>query len=279
MKRRALTPIGFLVCLLGCGSQPVEWWTGAVHGTLYGGFGLENSTEGSPTSACDPPPTPPQEDPVAWWASLGTNITGGTDAVGTTVWSNTLPNCSRALQRVFHSVFQYDLSSLYAKANSPSALAGLIASADIMVNVAVTEPTINPASWPCSTYLGGLGQLSTLRPGFTVTAGLTNVGNLAGAISPANPGFPQTGTLLAPDLFNITGPGTRGRVVAADTGPGIHVLTVDVKDVLLGAINTNQQSLAFTITSIADNAISLNSDVQFRCRTFVQPQRLSVKHY
>jgi hypothetical protein len=278
MRGRVAAPIGLLVWLVACGSQPIEWWTGAVHGTLYGAFGVTNSSEGPPTSACNGTPTPAQEDPAAWWASLGTNITGGADAVGTTMWSNELAGCSRALQRIFHSVFVYDLTNLYTKASSPSALAGLIASADIMFNVALSEPAINPLGWPCNGYIGGLGQISTLRPGFTVTAGLTNVGNLAGAVDPTNPTFPQTGTGLV-DLNNISGPGTRGRSVTSDSGPNMRIVTVDVKDVLLGAINTNQQSLAFTIASVNDIAITPSSDVQFRCRTFVQPQRLSVKHY
>lgn len=284
MNRRVSVLVGG-VCLAisGCGGgsppTPVEWWTGAVHGTLYGRFALQNATEGPPTAACDGPRTPPLDEPADWWAALGTNITGGSDAVGYTVWSNEKPGCSRAMQTVYRSVMMTDISSLYSVAATSTDLAGLINTAHFEFNV-IEQPATNPLGWTCNSYTGGIGQLSTLRPGATVAAGLTNVGQVPGNNVRDNVinAFPQPGTPLS-DLNNITGPGTRGRVTATDTGPSVHSFSVDVKDVLLGAINNNRQSLGFTIQSVGEMEIPLTSDVQFDCRTFVQPVRLRVSHW
>ncbi len=43
----------------GVQPTPIDWWTGAVHGTLYGRFALQNSTEGPPTAACNGSLVPP----------------------------------------------------------------------------------------------------------------------------------------------------------------------------------------------------------------------------
>lgn len=263
----------------GVQPTPIDWWTGAVHGTLYGRFALQNSTEGPPTAACNGSLVPPREEPADWWAGLGSNITGGADAVGYTVWSNERPGCSRAMQTIYRSVMMFDISGLYQAAPTNTQLAGLLASAEIEFNV-VEQPSINPLGWSCYPYTGGVGQLSTLRPGATVTPGLTNVGGQPGSIGHDGviAAFPQPGTPLG-DLWNITGPGTRGRVTATDTGPGIHAFRVDVKDVLQGAINNNRQQLGFMVQSVGETEIPLTSDVQFACRTFVQPHRLHVTHW
>lgn len=284
MKSRVIGIAGCLcLALSACNGSPpptpIEWWTGAVHGTLFGRFAIQNSTEGPPTSACDPTPTPVNEAPEDWWASLGQNITSGSDVVGYTVWSNESPGCSRAMQTVYRSVMEVDISGLYAAAPTTTELSNNIATAELVFNV-IEQPAINPANWPCNSYTGSLEQLSTLRPGATVTSGLTRIGGLAGSTAPADviAAFPQPALALA-DLSRSTGPGTVGRVTASTSGPGIHVFRVDIKDVLRDAISVNRQSLGFMIQSYGETAIGLTSDVQFACRTFVQPLQLSVKHW
>jgi hypothetical protein len=275
--RNYLLPVGLCVMLSACKTPPkaIDWWTGAVHGSLYARWALQNSTEGPPTAACDAPATPVNEEPADWWNGVDPNIRGGSDVVGYAVWSNEAPGCSRAMQTAYRSVMMFDLTTLYQAAANNTDLAGLIASAELEFNV-IEQPATNPLNWPCAPYMGAVGQLSTLRPGATVTAGLTRVGNLPGMVGAA--AFPQPGTPLS-DLWNITGPGTRGRVTTTDTGPITHFFRVDVKDVLLGAINNNRQELGFTIQSVGETPISLTSDVQFVCRTWVQPLRLHVTHY
>ncbi len=284
MNRRLNGPvIGLFLLLSACGGSapptPIDWWTGAGHGSLYGRFALQNSTEGAPTAACNGTATPVNEDPTAWWAGLGANITGGSDVVGYAVWSNEKPGCSRAMGTIYRSVMMFDLATLLQAAPTPAQLAGLILTAELEFSV-IEQPSINPLNWTCNSYTGGVGNLSTLRPGATVTAGLNLVGGLPGSGGHAGvmAAFPQPGTPLG-DLFNITGPGVRGRVTTSDTGPGIHAFRVDVKDVLLGAINNSLAQLGFMVQSVGETEIPLTTDVQFVCRTFVQPHRLHVTHY
>jgi hypothetical protein len=292
MKSRVAGIAGCLcLALSACNGSPpptpIEWWNGVNHATLFGRFAIQNSTEGPPTAACDGQPTPVNESPEDWWVSLGPNVTGGVlftdpqaiDVVGYTVWSNEAPGCSRAMQTVYRSVMEVDISGLYAAAPTPADLSNNIATAELMFNV-IERPAINPANWPCNSYTGSLETLSTLRPGATVTQGFTRVGGLAGTTAPADliAAFPQRALVLA-DLSRSTGPGTVGRVTASTTGPGSHVFRVDIKDVLRDAISVNRQSLGFMIESFGETAIGLTSDVQFACRTFIQPVQLNVKHW
>lgn len=260
--------------------KPLEWWTGLRHGTYWGIWGAQISSEGPPTNACDGPQTPTPQDTPTWWSSVNPNITGGSDAVGYTFWSDTRPGCSRALQRIFRSVMVADLSSLYAKDLPDSKVRDRIASATLEFYV-IPQPATNPENWPCFPYMGAAGGVSMLRPGATVAAGLNRVGGTGagpGGHDETIQGFPASGTPLV-DLSPMVGPGTRGRATATDPGPGVHLVTVDVKDLVMGALFNNRQEIGFTVASIGERDITPPTDVQFDCRGWLQPLQLSVKYW
>jgi hypothetical protein len=272
----------------GGGITLSQWWNGVSHGTVWGDWALQNSSEGPPTSACNGALQPPRVEPAAWWASVNPNITGGSDSVAYTVWSNTRPGCSRALQTVYRSEMVVDLSSFYAHAaESTTPLGARINQAFLTFNVIPVAPPSNPLGWACDPYLGAVGVVSVLKRNAVITQGPSQLPLGSGLIqaSPSGPfdaatvmtAFPAAGDTAA-DLSVITGPGSydSGKLVITDTGPGIHAVKIDVSKWVIGAVNLNMQSIGFTVAGLREGEILLSQDVQFECRTWVQPTQLNV---
>ena len=275
---------------VGTPTQSQMWWTGFNHSTVWGGFAVTNTSAPAPATGCTSN-TPPRPDPPIWWAAQNPNVTGGSDAVGTTLWSSTDLTCPRAMEFVWRSVLVADLSGFYAKFPGGTAQMGnRISKATLDFNV-IPMTAVNPLGFPCDPFMGSAGLVNVLPRNAVITQGPTmtmavdtqlrglNQASPAGAVTGPNTiaAFPAVGDVVA-NLGQISGQGTfaNGSVVVMDTGPNVHNVKIDVKNWVRGAANLSLSTIAFSVAGINERAIPVTTPVQFDCRSWLQPIQLSV---
>jgi hypothetical protein len=270
---------------------PQSWFTGLAHETVWGSWPVTITSATPPQTVCESN-TPPRVDPPTFWAAQPTAATNISDLVGTTLWSST-DTCPRAMQFSSRSIMIADLSTFYAK--FPAGTQGIgnrISKATLDFTVASTLPTTNPAGFPCSTYIGGVGKIFILEPNPVITQGANQVAVdttiHAGLVLATSAGqatgpdtiaaFPAVGDLAGDlTLIGAAGSYSNGAVVVVDTGPNLHDVKVDVMKWVRGATNLSMPTIGFTVASINETTINPASPVQFACQVFVEPTSLTVQ--
>ena len=271
---------------------PQSWFTGLSHETVWGAWAVTITGTTPPQNNCQSN-TPPEVDPPTFWATQPTAATNISDLVGTTLWSSTDASCPRAMQFSSRSLMIADLSSFYAK--FPTGTQGIgnrVSSATLDFRIANTLPPTNPAMFPCSSYIAGVGKIFVLKANpvimqganqipvdTTIHAGLVQAqpaGQLTGPDVIA--AFPAAGD-EAGDLTLIGGAGSysNAAVVVSDTGPNLHEVKVDVMKWVRGAANLNMPTIGFTVASINETPINPATPVQFACQAFLEPVTLTVQ--
>src|SRR5262245_22616817 len=106
----AITVVGLLSCTAASAFEPAKWWTGLSHSSVWVSFAPPAPGAAPPNCKITDPPK--EFNPPKWWFTFDPNITGSSDAVGFTVWSDT--NCVRVIQDVFRSEMLADLTPFYS---------------------------------------------------------------------------------------------------------------------------------------------------------------------
>lgn len=244
----------------------------ARRGSLYASAGLIDSTNTNiGPGACAGTPTPAAPDVQGWWAGIDTATRSRVVVTGFEIWSNTLASCPNARQDMYRGVFGYDLARIAALSTPGSPIASRINEAKLTFTIQGGNGRRSVSTATCFESTGGVQSIGLLDPAAAILTGLTSVQSL-----PMPPAFPAQ-VLDITDLFSLSVPGHRGRTTTSVGGLGVTVVEVDVKDLLLGALNRGDARLGFILTGTAERAVALAGDAQLDCKTFVAPGTLTVK--
>lgn len=234
--------------------------------------GSEYATIGSidPSGACQPAPTPSAPDVNAWWTGIDPQTRGRVVVAGIELWSNSNPGCTTFRQDIYHGLWVHDLAPLAALSTSNSPIQTRISSATIRLQVQGGTQNTSAGGATCRAGTGGTKDFTIVRPGGTVLTGLNKVGGPVTA-----PAF--TPLAVQGDLSTTPVPGTSGRITTSVGGGGVTVVDVDVKDLVIGALNRGDATLAFGLTSVAEVLLIPTGDVFLDCKTFVTPGSIVVR--
>jgi hypothetical protein len=119
----------------------------------------------------------------------------------------------------------------------------------------------------CLADYGGLGAIEELRPGYTVLSGLTIV-----FPNQFPPGAQRTALATTPV------PGSSGRLSTGRGAGGLTVIDIDVKDLLLGALNRRDATFGLMLDATSETLLTTTAKPQAVCRTFVEVGSLTVGH-
>lgn len=264
------TYISGLSACNGSSVTPKTVTVGASIGSLYWIRGTIDPNQ----SCASPNPTPAAPDPQQWWTGIDPQTRQTKVAVGYQFWSNTNPGCNTTRHDIYRGVAGYDLASLKALSTSSTPIQSLITGAKLSLIIGAGNTT-PPAIGTCAPNFGGVGAIEQLRPGFTILTGLTK-----STVVPPITGTPQfPAGANNTSLSGVAVPGTSGRVTTSIGGAGMTVVDVDVKDLLIGALNRGDASFGIMLDGTSESLLSSLNDLEADCRTLVEVGPLKVEHF
>ncbi len=263
----ALAPLVLLVAGCPGGSVNVTETTLAVanRGTEYATIGRID-----PSGSCQPAPTPAAPDVNAWWTGIDPQTRARVVVGGMELWSNSNPGCTSFRQDIYHGLWVHDLAPLAALSTTNSPIQSRISSATIRLEVQGGTQSTSAGGATCRAGSGGVKDFAIIRPGGSVLTGLNKVGGPVTA-----PAF--TPLAVQADLSTVPVPGTAGRVTTSVGGGGVTVVDIDVKDLVIGALNRGDATLGFALTSAAETLLGPTGAVFLDCKTFTTPGSIVVR--
>lgn len=266
-----------LLLLAACKPGDIKLTTTTVaagtRGTEWSFHAQNQGTVGS--ASCNPASPVPPSDVNGWWAGIDPGTTSRVVVTGFQLWSHTAPGCGTTRQDFYRGLFAYDLSTIAALGTAADPIAPRISSAKLRLEVQGGLQSSAPApGLTCRANLGGVHTFAVVRPGGIVKTGLRQVGILQVAGTP-----PEEFTPVSPseDLSAVPVPGTVGKVTANVGGGGVTIYEIDVRDLLIGALNRGDGTLSFALLSDAEAPAAWTGDIQAECRTFSTPGDLVVQ--
>lgn len=263
----ALAPLVLLVSGCPGGSVNVTETTLGVanRGSEYATIGRID-----PSNACQPAPTPAAPNVTTWWAGIDPQTTSRVVVAGVELWSNSNPGCTSFRQDIYHGLWVHDLAPLVALSTTNSPIQTRISSAIIRLEVQGGTQSTSAGGATCRAGTGGVKEFAIVRPGGAVLTGLNKVGGPVTA-----PAF--TPLAVQADLSAVPVPGTVGIVTTSVGGGGVTVIDIDVKDLVIGALNRGDATLGFGLTSAAETLLSPTGPVFLDCKTFSTPGGIVVR--
>lgn len=266
----AVVPGILAVLLVGaCGLQKKSMTVGATVNDI-----AQVSGWADPNNSCAPPTTA-APDPVAWYAAQSpTNKRWG--SVGFQVWRNLANNgaCQEHKEIAYRTMIEFDLTTVAALKTFTSArltLASKVLPADVTAD----------ASNLCDSHSGGLGSLWDVAPPVPVLTGMTVL-----PLAPPNPNGPVTpgaGFPVGRKLVGFTLPWIAGTISPVATtlasGQGGATFTVDVTGSVQNALNANQSTVQFMLSS-TDEAFPrpITPPASIDCLTLIEVQPMNIAY-